>query len=70
MNQTITRRNAPLTNEQLRIAAPSIFAAQPWERMTARYTFIPTIQVVERMRREGFEPLAARGASLAKTCDL
>jgi hypothetical protein len=65
MTQTITRRNAPLTNEQLLTAAPSIFAAQPWERMTARYTFIPTIQIVDRMRREGFEPVAA-GQSLSR----
>lgn len=54
----ITRGTAPLTNDQLFKAAPSIFATQPWERMSARYTFIPTIQIVERMRSEGFAPVA------------
>lgn len=54
----ITRGTAPLTNDQLMKAAPSIFATQPWERMSARYTFIPTIQIVEQMRSEGFAPVA------------
>lgn len=56
--QSITRRNEPLTNEQLMGAAPSVFAAEPWERMSSKYTFIPTIQVVDRMRAEGFQPVA------------
>lgn len=41
-------------------SAPSIFAAQPWERMSERYTFIPTIQIVDRMRAEGFQPVAVK----------
>lgn len=49
----------PLTNDQLVRMAPSIFAQQPWERMSDRYTFIPTIQIVEKMRAEGFAPFAA-----------
>jgi hypothetical protein len=48
-----------MTNDQLRAAAPSIFAAQPWHAMSNRYTFIPTSAVVDRMRAEGFEPVAA-----------
>lgn len=59
MNQTITRGNTALTNDQLMRTAPSIFASQPWEKMSARYTFIPTIQVVDKMRNEGFVPVAA-----------
>jgi hypothetical protein len=39
--------------------APSIFAAQPWERMSSKYTFIPTINIVDQMRAEGFQPVAA-----------
>jgi hypothetical protein len=57
--QTITRGNEPLTNDELMYAAPSIFAAQPWDKMSARYTFIPTIQIVDKMRAEGFQPVAA-----------
>jgi Domain of unknown function (DUF932) len=48
-----------MTNDQLMRVAPSIFATEPWEKMSDRYTFIPTIQVVERMRGEGFVPMKA-----------
>lgn len=57
--QNISRGNAILTNADLMRVAPSIFAAQPWERMSAKYTFIPTISIVDKMRAEGFQPVAA-----------
>ncbi len=57
--QPITRGNTALTNDALMAVAPSIFAAQPWEKMSERYTFIPTIQIVEKMRTEGFVPVSA-----------
>ena len=48
-----------LSNEQLMAFAPSIFAAEPWQAMSDRYTFIPTINVIEQMRAEGFVPVKA-----------
>lgn len=54
--------SAPLSNEQLFRCAPSIFATQPWSGMSARYTFIPTIQIVDKMRAEGFQPFSATQA--------
>ena len=27
----------PLTNDQLRVAAPSVFATQPWHQMSDKY---------------------------------
>lgn len=54
-----SRGNQHLTNDQIMRNAPSVFATQPWDRMSARYAFIPTIQVVEKMRTEGFVPVAA-----------
>lgn len=48
-----------LNNEQLQRVAPSIFAAAPWERVSEKYAFIPTIQVVDALRAEGFEPVKA-----------
>lgn len=48
-----------LTNDALRGIAPSIFAVAPWQAMSDRYTFIPTIQIVEQMRKEGFMPVNA-----------
>lgn len=49
----------PLTNDMLRAMAPSIFAERPWHAMSAKYAFIPTIQVVDRLRSEGFLPFQA-----------
>lgn len=48
-----------MTNEQLNKVAPSIFATQPWGGVSDKYTFIPTIQIVDEMRKEGFMPVRA-----------
>lgn len=50
---------AELSNEQLRAAAPSAFATQPYEKMSSRYTFIPTSAVIDGMRAAGFAPVQA-----------
>jgi len=49
----------PLDNTMLAKLAPSIFAENAHERTSARYTFIPTIQVVDALRAEGWEPVKA-----------
>jgi hypothetical protein len=46
----------PLTEEQLRRVAPSIFAEAPHDSRSQRYTYIPTIAVLRGLQREGFEP--------------
>ena len=48
-----------LNNDQLFKVAPSIFATQPWDRMSDKYAFVPTIDVIERLRKEGFLPFRA-----------
>ena len=48
----------PLTNEQLFRVAPSIFAGEKHASRSERYTYIPTIQVVEGLRSEGFLPFS------------
>lgn len=58
--------NRPLSNQELKTLAPSIFATEPWQGMSSRYKFIPTIDVVEKMRSEGFLPYKA-GQSIART---
>jgi len=50
---------AALSDEQIRRAAPSVFAEQPWGQLTNKYLFIPTAQIVASMRREGFEVVQA-----------
>lgn len=49
-----------LSNDQLHRAAPSIFATQPWEKVSDKYAFVPTIQVVDALRAEGFLPVRAQ----------
>lgn len=48
-----------LTNDEIRQAAPSVFADQPWGNMSDRYKFVPTIEVVDWLREEGFFPVRA-----------
>lgn len=53
------RSDRPLTDEQILRAAPSVFADSAHESRSSRYTYIPTIDVVNGLRREGFEPFMA-----------
>lgn len=46
-----------LSDEQIRNQAPSIFAAAPVAGVSERYTFLPTAQIVGRMRQEGWAPV-------------
>lgn len=51
-------RGVPLNNEQLYQVAPSIFAGEKHESRSERYTYIPTIQVLDGLRSEGFFPFS------------
>lgn len=55
----LVRSDRPLTDEQIIRAAPSVFADSAHESRSSRYTYIPTIEVVSGLRREGFEPFMA-----------
>jgi hypothetical protein len=50
------RRDRPLTEDEMRAAAPSIFAPGKHDSRSERYTYIPTIEIVRGMQKEGFEP--------------
>ncbi|WP_186188842.1 DUF932 domain-containing protein [Burkholderia gladioli] len=58
-NAYFARSHAPLTDDQIRSAAPSIFAEAKHESRSERYAYIPTIKIVESLRREGFLPFMA-----------
>src|SRR5476651_3890 len=48
----------------MRSVAPSIFAAGKHQSRSERYTYIPTIDVLRGLRKEGFEPfMVAQGRS-------
>jgi hypothetical protein len=51
-----------LTEDEMRQAAPSIFATQAHESRSERFRPIPTIDVLRGLQREGFHPVACRQA--------
>src|SRR5215467_1158507 len=56
--QYMKRTDRALSNDELRAIAPSIFATEPYHKMSAKYAFIPTSAAIDKMRSEGFEPVA------------
>jgi len=55
-NAHVLQSHNPLSDDQIMRVAPSIFATEPHERMSERYTEIPTISVLNALRSEGFLP--------------
>jgi hypothetical protein len=55
-NTFVMRSETPLAEDQMRRAAPSIFATGKHVSRSERYTYLPTIEVLRGLRREGFEP--------------
>ena len=51
--------NEALTNEQIMVGAPSVFATAPHHEVSDRYGFMPTIDVVDALRFEGWMPVDA-----------
>lgn len=56
----IIRSPEPLTNEQLIRAVPSIFAPDKHSSRSDKYTYISTSDMLDGMRKEGFEVYEAR----------
>ncbi len=52
----VKRSNSPLSDDQIMTVAPSIFAEDKHESRSNRYSYIPTIEVLNRLRKEGFQP--------------
>lgn len=50
------RSDYPLSDDQIRRVAPSIFAEAPHESRSERYAYIPTAAVLTELRKEGFQP--------------
>lgn len=55
----MVRSDRPLSDAQIMQAAPSVFAEAAHASRSRRYTYIPTIDIVQGLRREGFEPFMA-----------
>ncbi|MFT4435040.1 DUF932 domain-containing protein [Caballeronia sp. 15715] len=50
------RSDSPLSDDQIRRVAPSIFSDGKHQSRSERYTYIPTIDVLRGLRNEGFQP--------------
>ena len=46
----------PLSDDQIRAVAPSIYAQEPHGSRSERYTYIPTSTVLAKLRENGFQP--------------
>jgi hypothetical protein len=50
------RSNTPLSNDQIRSVAPSIFAEAQHDSRSERYRYISTGVILDQLRKQGFEP--------------
>ena len=55
----LIRRDRPLTREELLRVVPSVFSEDKHESRSERYTYIPTISLLDSLQREGFQPFFA-----------
>jgi hypothetical protein len=58
--QSTFRSASAISNEQLGYYAPSVMAEGAHHSRGDKYSFIPTIQVIDGLRAEGFEPYEVR----------
>jgi hypothetical protein len=59
MHSFINRNQTPLTLEEIGQRAPSALATRPFDAMSAKYTYVPTLGVIEAMIAAGFQPFSA-----------
>lgn len=55
-----TRTAQPLTLDAIRQMAPSAMAEHKHDSRTDRYTYVPTVAIIEGMQRAGFQPFEAK----------
>lgn len=55
-NAVALRSDHPLSNDEIAAVAPSILAHSAHESRSERYSFIPTVDVLDALRKEGFQP--------------
>jgi hypothetical protein len=52
----VLRSEHPLSDDQIRRVAPSIYAEDKHDSRSERYSYIPTAAVLTKLRVEGFQP--------------
>jgi Domain of unknown function (DUF932) len=58
------RGTVAISDEELQCLAPSIFASQPIEGVSHRYSFLPTSSILKGMRENGWVPVRAEQQSV------
>ena len=53
----VLRSEHPLSDDQIRSVAPSIFAETPHSSRSERYSYIPTVTVLDELRERRFPTL-------------
>lgn len=61
-NYSALRSHEPLTDEQMRRVAPSIYAEEKHTSRSERYAYIPTSNILKGLRTEGFEVFSVQQA--------
>jgi hypothetical protein len=53
------RKQTPLTLDQIAERAPSALATRPYDAMSAKYTYVPTVEIIQGLMKLGFQPFSA-----------
>jgi hypothetical protein len=68
LNNHSTRSTVPgtvaISDDEMRRFAPSVFASQPIEGVSERYSFLPTASILNGMRENGWVPVRAQEQSI------
>src|SRR5260370_1126853 len=68
LNNNSTRSRVPgtvaISDDEMRRFAPSVFASQPIEGVSERYSFLPTSSILTGMRENGWVPVRAQEQSI------
>lgn len=59
INGYSNRKQTPLSMEEIARRAPSALATRPYDAMSAKYAYIPTLGVIEAMIKAGFQAFSA-----------
>jgi len=53
------RTQMPLSMDEIERRAPSALALRPYAEMSAKYQYIPTVNIIQGMAKAGFLPFSA-----------
>ena len=56
---SVIQSATPLSDDEIRRVAPSIFASEAHASRSSKYTYIPTNEILNGLRGEGFQPFMA-----------